>query len=159
MKSTTRPSDLPLLDWLYKKSRELSRRLPSYRGEVAAYHPKFPIGSHAAVKERDTPVSTSAPDIVYSDADNEAISKYHRDTGKSSLRSSLLQSPRRSPCDGCSIYYLAFGKLLVQRPNLSAAIVDRIMAARNLCYETQRPRWSCRFQPERIWRNGPQGRR
>ena len=84
-KQTTRSSDIPLLNWLYKKSRELGRRLHSYRGEVAAYHPKFPAGSPAAVKERDTPVSTSAPDIVYSDADDEAISKYHRDTGESPL--------------------------------------------------------------------------
>jgi hypothetical protein len=120
MKSTTRPSDLPLLNWLYKKSRELARRLPSYRGEVAAYHPKFPIDSLAAVKERDTPVSTSAPDIVYSDADNEVISQYHRDTGKSSLCSQLFQSPSLSPCaNGCSIHHLAFGKLLV------AQFVDR----------------------------------
>ena len=81
----TRYSDLPLLGWLYKKSRELARRMPSYRGEVPAYHSKFPAGSPAAVKERDLPVSTTAPDIVYSDADNEAISKYHRDTGESSL--------------------------------------------------------------------------
>ena len=85
MKPTTRSSDLPLLNWLYKKSRELGRRLPSYRGEVAAYHPKFPAGSPAAVKERDTPVSMSAPDIVYSDADNDAISAYHRNTGESPL--------------------------------------------------------------------------
>ena len=85
MKQTTRSSDLPLLNWLYKKSRELGRRLHSYRGEVAAYHPTFPAGSPAAVKERDTPVSTSAPDIVYSDADDKAISKYHRDTGESPL--------------------------------------------------------------------------
>jgi hypothetical protein len=85
MKQTTRSSDLPLLNWLYKKSRELGRRLHSYRGEVAGYHPKFPAGSPAAIKERDTPVSTSASDIVYSVADNEAISKYHRDTGESPL--------------------------------------------------------------------------
>ncbi|KAI9460288.1 GMC oxidoreductase-domain-containing protein [Boletus coccyginus] len=80
-------SDLPLLNWLYKKSRELARRMPSYRGEVAAYHPKFPAGSPAAVKERDIPVSATAPDIMYSDADNEAISKYHRDTASTTWHS------------------------------------------------------------------------
>ncbi|KAF8553986.1 alcohol oxidase [Imleria badia] len=73
--------------FLSKHSRELARRLPSYRGEVAAYHPKFPIDSLAAVKERDTPVSTSAPDIVYSDADNEVISQYHRDTASTTWHS------------------------------------------------------------------------
>lgn len=95
MKPTTRYSDLPLLNWLYKKSRELARRMPSYRGEVAAYHPKFPAGSPAAVKERDIPVSATAPDIMYSDADNEAICKYHRDTGESSLFVSTVDPPHR----------------------------------------------------------------
>ncbi|KAN0092544.1 alcohol oxidase [Tylopilus felleus] len=83
----SKSSDLPLLNWLYKKARELARRLPSYRGETAACHPKFPVGSAAAVKERDTPVSTSAPDIAYSDADDEAISKYHRDTASTTFHS------------------------------------------------------------------------
>jgi len=83
----SKSSDLPLLNWLYKKSRELGRRLHSYRGEVAGYHPKFPAGSPAAIKERDTPVSTSASDIVYSVADNEAISKYHRDTASTTWHS------------------------------------------------------------------------
>lgn len=64
-------------------TRELARRLPSYRGEVAAFHPEFPAGSAAACKETDVPVPTDASDIVYSDADNEAIEKFNRDRGGS----------------------------------------------------------------------------
>ena len=59
--------------------------MPAYRGEVAACHPQFPAGSSAACKEIDVPVPIDAPDIVYSDADDEAIVKFHRDTGESSL--------------------------------------------------------------------------
>ena len=56
--------------------------MPAYRGEVAAFHPKFPAGSPAACKETDVPVPIDAPDVVYSDADNEAIVKFHRDAGE-----------------------------------------------------------------------------
>ncbi|KAG9316077.1 GMC oxidoreductase-domain-containing protein [Chiua virens] len=53
--------------------------MPAYRGEVAAYHPKFPAGSPAACKETDSPIPMDAPDIVYSEADNEAIVNFNRD--------------------------------------------------------------------------------
>lgn len=56
--------------------------MPSYRGEVSAFHPKFPAGSPAACKETDVPVPIGAPDIIYSDADDEAIVKFHRDTSE-----------------------------------------------------------------------------
>jgi len=83
----SKPSDLALLVWFYKKARELARRLPSYRGEVAMFHPKFPAGSAAASKERDIPASTDAPDIVYTDEDNEAISKFVRGTASTTFHS------------------------------------------------------------------------
>ena len=66
-------------------TRELTRRIPAYRGEVAALNPKFPAGSAAACKEMDAPVPIDAPDIVYSKADEEAIVNFHRDTGESSF--------------------------------------------------------------------------
>ena len=31
--------------WLYKKQREIVRRMGTYRGEVALLHPRFPAGS------------------------------------------------------------------------------------------------------------------
>ena len=84
MKMITRPGDVEQLTLLYKMTRELARRMPAYRGEVAAYHPKFPPGSPAACRETDDPVPINAPDIVYSNADDEAIAKFNRDVGESS---------------------------------------------------------------------------
>ncbi|KAG8212857.1 hypothetical protein J3R82DRAFT_11176 [Butyriboletus roseoflavus] len=85
MKLITRAGDVAQLTLLYKMTRELLRRMPAYRGEVAAFHPKFPPGSPAACRESENPVPIDAPDIVYSDADDEAIAKFHCDTGESSL--------------------------------------------------------------------------
>ncbi|KAF8442078.1 GMC oxidoreductase-domain-containing protein [Boletus edulis BED1] len=81
----TSPGDVALLTLLYKMTRELTRRMPMYRGDVLASHPNFPQGSPAACTEMNVPVPTDAPDIVYTAADNEAIEKFNRDKGKSSL--------------------------------------------------------------------------
>ncbi|KAI9460295.1 GMC oxidoreductase-domain-containing protein [Boletus coccyginus] len=75
----SKPGDVSQLTMLYKMARELARRMPAYRGEVAAYHPKFPSGSPAACRETDGPVLMDTLDIVYSDADDEAIANFHRD--------------------------------------------------------------------------------
>ena len=85
MKIITRPGDVAQLTLLYKMTRELARRMPAYRGEVAAHHPKFPPGSPAACRETDDPVPINGPDIVYSSADDEAITKFSRDVGEPSL--------------------------------------------------------------------------
>ena len=81
----TRPGDVAQLTLLYKMARELARRMPAYRGEVAVYHPKFPLGSPAACRKADGPVPMNAPDIVYSAADDEAIVKFSRDVGEALL--------------------------------------------------------------------------
>ncbi|KAF8124724.1 hypothetical protein EV363DRAFT_1177677 [Boletus edulis] len=73
------PGDVALLTLLYKMTRELTRRMPMYRGDVLASHPNFPQGSPAACTEMNVPVPTDAPDIVYTAADNEAIEKFNRD--------------------------------------------------------------------------------
>ncbi|KAG9316079.1 hypothetical protein JVU11DRAFT_3750 [Chiua virens] len=75
----SKPGDIAQLNLFYKMARERARRMPTYRGEVTALHPQFPAGSPAACKESDLPVAMDAPDIVYSEADDEAIAKYHRD--------------------------------------------------------------------------------
>jgi alcohol oxidase len=85
MNMITRPGDVAQFTLLYKMIRELVRRMPAYRGEVAAHHPKFPPGSPAACRETDDPVPINAPDIVYSGADDEAIVRFNRDNGESSL--------------------------------------------------------------------------
>jgi len=76
------PSDIVPINFAYKKLREISRRMPSYRGEVPECHPRFPEGSAAACRERSGPVEFDAPDIIYSAEDDEAIDKYHRDNSE-----------------------------------------------------------------------------
>ncbi|KAG1870401.1 GMC oxidoreductase-domain-containing protein [Suillus tomentosus] len=73
------PSDIVPLTFAYKKTREIFRRMASYRGEVAAGHPYFPEGSAAACREASGPVDLNAPDIVYTTEDDEAIDRFHRD--------------------------------------------------------------------------------
>lgn len=73
------PSDLKKQLWAYKMSREIARRLPYYRGELALGHPAFAEGSMAAL----TAVSSSSNpkdvrDIEYSSSDDEAIEDWIR---------------------------------------------------------------------------------
>ena|SRR6267154_5462294 len=77
------PSDIAPLDFGYKKTREILRRMSSYRGEISAGHPTFPEGSAAVCGEASGPVDLNAPDIIYTAEDDEVISKFHRDCGKS----------------------------------------------------------------------------
>ncbi|KAJ7170887.1 GMC oxidoreductase-domain-containing protein [Mycena crocata] len=72
--------DVAVLRWSYKWAREMARRMDSYRGEFAPDHPNFPAGSAAACGEAKGPVPVSAPDIVYSVEDDEAIDNFHRAT-------------------------------------------------------------------------------
>ncbi|KAG1812577.1 GMC oxidoreductase-domain-containing protein [Suillus subaureus] len=81
------PSDIVPLDFAYKKTREILRRMASYRGEVTAGHPDFPEGSAAACKDASEPVDLNAPDIVYTPEDDEAISQFHRDIVQTSYHS------------------------------------------------------------------------
>ncbi|TFK69859.1 alcohol oxidase [Pluteus cervinus] len=73
-------ADIEVLRWVYKKGRELARRMKYYRGEFAIAHPQFPKDSDAKTQPVDGPVNISAPDIVYSKVDDEAIDAYHRQT-------------------------------------------------------------------------------
>ncbi|KAG1810781.1 GMC oxidoreductase-domain-containing protein [Suillus variegatus] len=73
------PSDIVPLNFGYKKTRELLRRMTSYRGEAATGHPDFPEGSAAACREASGSVDLNAPDIVYTTEDDEAIDRFHRD--------------------------------------------------------------------------------
>ena len=79
----TREGDIAQLILSYKFTHELTRRMLAYRGEVAALHPKFLVGSIAACKERDVPAFIDTPDIVCSDVDEETIVEFLRDSGES----------------------------------------------------------------------------
>jgi hypothetical protein len=77
------PSDIIPLNFVYKKTREIFRRMPSYRGEPSTRHPSFKEGSAAACREASGPVDMNAPDIIYTAEDDEVIDKFHRDNSKS----------------------------------------------------------------------------
>ncbi|OAX32146.1 alcohol oxidase [Rhizopogon vinicolor AM-OR11-026] len=81
------PSDIIPLNFAYKKMREIFRRMPSYRGEASASHPRFPEGSAAACGEASGPVDLNAPDIIYTAEDDEAIDNFHRATAQSTWHS------------------------------------------------------------------------
>jgi choline dehydrogenase-like flavoprotein len=66
--------------WLYKKQREIVRRLDVYRGEYAAAHPPFDADSNAACKKRDEPLPLNVKDIVYTTADDAVLTKWIRET-------------------------------------------------------------------------------
>ncbi|KAJ3514907.1 hypothetical protein NLJ89_g2088 [Agrocybe chaxingu] len=72
------PADVAILRWTYKRSREITRRMKYYRGEVEICHPQYPAGSLAASKRTDGPVDIDAPPLVYTREDDEAIDEYHR---------------------------------------------------------------------------------
>ncbi|OAX32699.1 alcohol oxidase-like protein [Rhizopogon vinicolor AM-OR11-026] len=77
------PSDSAPINFAYKKLREICRRMPSYRGEFPAGHPRFPEGSAAVCGEVTGAVDLNAADIFYTAEDDEAIDKFNRDGGKS----------------------------------------------------------------------------
>ncbi|KAM5384628.1 hypothetical protein ACJZ2D_001373 [Fusarium nematophilum] len=70
--------DLKKQIWAYKKQREIMRRTPMYRGEVAAGHPRFPTGSKAACVELDAAPS-NVEDLQYSLEDDKAIEQWIRE--------------------------------------------------------------------------------
>ncbi|KAI0354316.1 alcohol oxidase-like protein [Trametes cingulata] len=72
------PEDVALHKWGYKRGREFARRLPSYRGEIAACHPAFAPTSKAAVGKRTSPVPVTEPDIEYSAEDDRVLEEYIR---------------------------------------------------------------------------------
>lgn len=68
--------------WAYKKQREIVRRMPCYRGEVAACHPPFAAGSRAAVvslaNDDGPPLPADVPDIEYSAEDDAVLEGWLR---------------------------------------------------------------------------------
>ena len=76
------PTDVSLLVMLYKKTREIFRRMTCFRGEVASDHPRFPEGSAASCKKLEEPLPLDTPDIVYTPEDDKAIVEYIRNRSK-----------------------------------------------------------------------------
>ncbi|KAF9871858.1 putative alcohol dehydrogenase [Colletotrichum karsti] len=76
------PDDIDLKKhiWAYKHGREVARRTPFYRGEVAGGHPAFPAGSKAAIIE-DVSADTykNVTNLEYSAEDDKAIEQFVRE--------------------------------------------------------------------------------
>ncbi|KAL8365393.1 hypothetical protein RB595_004274 [Gaeumannomyces hyphopodioides] len=73
-------ADLEAKVWVYKKGREIMRRLAHYRGEVQVLHPVFPEGSAASLVTLAAtepapfdPAAGPVQDIAYSAEDDAAI--------------------------------------------------------------------------------------
>lgn len=61
--------------WMYKKQRDIIRRMDNFAGEIAAGHPVFPSGSDAAIIDAQ-PASGTADNIKYTPEDDKAIEKF-----------------------------------------------------------------------------------
>lgn len=72
-----RDIDLRTHRWVYKKQREVARRMAVFRGEVSTGHPPFPAGSNAACVALDGPLP-DARDIKYSAEDDDIIDQWLR---------------------------------------------------------------------------------
>ena len=76
-------ADVKLLVWAYKYTREVARRMPSFRGEPSPVHPKFPDGSKASTIEQGTPFAADHPRLEYTAEDDKAIEQHIRESGVS----------------------------------------------------------------------------
>ncbi|KAM0752583.1 alcohol oxidase 1 [Meredithblackwellia eburnea MCA 4105] len=83
------PADLSPQVWMYKKTREVCRRMPSYRGEVEEFHPSYPRGSEARCQTFSEPPPSAdiMKDLVYSAEDNLAVESWVRENVKTSWHS------------------------------------------------------------------------
>ncbi|KAJ3781423.1 hypothetical protein GGU10DRAFT_336372 [Lentinula aff. detonsa] len=73
------PADITVLRWVYKRGREIARRMKSFRGEISDRHPKFSSES-SAWNNNTGPVAIDAPKIQYSKEDDRAIDDYIKAT-------------------------------------------------------------------------------
>ncbi|KAJ1301180.1 hypothetical protein OPQ81_003591 [Rhizoctonia solani] len=77
-------ADVEMHIWMYKKSREIARRMPSYRGEYAPLHPKFSEG-----------------DLVYTTEDDAAIEEFVRQRGGTTWHSVATIQMKPKEEGGC----------------------------------------------------------
>jgi alcohol oxidase len=74
--------DFELLNFLYKKTREFARRMPSFRGEYLPGHPQFSAASKVVASDSGSPVEIESADLRYDSSDEEAIKAHTRANGK-----------------------------------------------------------------------------
>ena len=78
-------ADVAALVWGYKRSRELARRLPAYRGELASTHPVFSFGTKIEEEDGPTVGSTGVPLVKLAHEGEE--------TADTALASNLAATP------------------------------------------------------------------
>lgn len=61
---------------MYKKQRQIARRMNVFKGEVSETHPQFPPGSQAACSGE--PLRADTPDLVYDSEDEKSIDQFLR---------------------------------------------------------------------------------
>ncbi|CCO37202.1 Alcohol oxidase Short=AOX [Rhizoctonia solani AG-1 IB] len=67
--------------------REVVRRMPSYRGEPASLHPKFPEGSVAGCVRLDEPPSKEQDNLVYTPEDDKVLEDFIRQSAEATPHS------------------------------------------------------------------------
>ncbi|KAF8685192.1 GMC oxidoreductase [Rhizoctonia solani] len=94
-------ADLEAHVWMYKKSREIFRRIPSYRGEYAPLHPRFPSGSQAACVHLEKAYPQGIEDLVYTKDDDAALEDWVRERSDTTWHSvgSVQMKPKEQ--GGC----------------------------------------------------------
>ncbi len=74
-------TDVKVLTWGYKFTREFARHMPHFHGESPALHPVFAPGSTAEiVPHAEGPVAFDTPRIEYSEEDERTLDAYARAT-------------------------------------------------------------------------------
>ncbi|KAH9896164.1 alcohol oxidase-like protein [Xylariomycetidae sp. FL2044] len=71
--------DIKKSRWAYKQQREIIRRMDSFRGEMADYHPRFPDSSRARCTTVDMPLPEDVANIEYSEEDDAVIDQWIRE--------------------------------------------------------------------------------
>ncbi|CEL53372.1 Alcohol oxidase OS=Pichia angusta GN=MOX PE=3 SV=1 [Rhizoctonia solani AG-1 IB] len=94
-------ADLEAHVWMYKKSREIFRRIQSYRGEYAPLHPRFPTGSSAGCVRLEKAHPQGIEDLVYTEEDNAALEDWVRERSDTTWHSvgSVQMKPKEN--GGC----------------------------------------------------------
>lgn len=72
--------DVKQARWAYKAQREIIRRMKTFRGEWASWHPPFPIGSKAECIETSGPLPEMVPNIDYSPEDDAILDQWIRES-------------------------------------------------------------------------------
>ncbi|CAE6384133.1 unnamed protein product [Rhizoctonia solani] len=94
-------ADVEIQVWIYKKTREIARRMPSYRGEYAPLHPKYPEGSSASCVRLDSSPSFNTEDLVYTEEDDIAIEEFVRQRGDTTWHSVATIQMKPKEKGGC----------------------------------------------------------